>query len=101
MALLEKDTFEEYMGQLLVRFDYQDKILRTLINKQPKLLDGEALLDNQDLCQLLQVSKRTLQRYRSSKTLPYHRLYNKTYYKESEVNEFIRTHFEKHENKRL
>ena len=85
MALLEKETFEEYMRQLFTRIDYQEKLLKTLTNKQPKLLNGESLLDNQDLCQLLQVSKRTLQRYRSLKTLLYHRIYNKTYYKESEV----------------
>ena len=43
------------------------------------MLDGELLFDNQDLCQLLHVSKRTLQRYRSSGELPFHTLYQKRY----------------------
>jgi hypothetical protein len=39
--------------------------------------------------------KRTLQRYRSSGELPFHSLYHKTYYKESEVHIFIRENFNK------
>ena len=59
-----------------------------------KLLDGERLFDNQDLCLLLQVSKRSLQRYRSNGVLAYHLLWHKTYYKESDVLEFISRNME-------
>jgi predicted site-specific integrase-resolvase len=59
------------------------------------MLDGELLLDNQDLCQLLHVSKRTLQRYRSTGELPFQTVYQKTYYKESDVHTFIRENFNK------
>ena len=34
------------------------------------LPDGERLLDNYDLCRMLNISKRTLQRYRTSGELP-------------------------------
>ncbi|WP_277638419.1 helix-turn-helix domain-containing protein [Bacteroides graminisolvens] len=59
---------------------------------ETKLLNGERLFDNQDLCLLLQVSKRSLQRYRSTGLLPYQMLRHKTYYKESDVLNFITAH---------
>jgi len=62
-----------------------------------KLLEGERLLDNQDVCQKLNISKRTLQRYRSSGELPYQMLYHKTFYKESDVDAFMKSHFVKDE----
>ena len=104
MSLLEKDAFEEYMGRLenkiMARFDRYDCLLRLVTEKEPKMLEGEHLLDNQDLCQLLKVTQRTLQRYRSEKQLPYHLMNNKSYYKESDVQYFIKTHFESFENKK-
>jgi hypothetical protein len=55
-------------------------------------IDGETLLDNQDLCFMFNVSKRTLQRFRSSGFLPYIRINQKLYYLESDVLQFIREH---------
>ena len=72
-------------------------ILEKHITKKEKphhKLNGELLLDNQDLCFMLNVSKRTLQRYRSSGKLPFKRIEQKTYYLESDVHSFIRYHFE-------
>ena len=50
------------------------------------------LFDNQDLCMLLQISKRTLQRYRSVGALPYKTLGKKTYYSEEDVLTFLSNH---------
>ena len=85
-----QDWFERFM----VRFDRIEKHLDKMAMKE-KLLEGERLLDNQDVCQLLNVSKRTLQRYRSSGELPYQMIYHKTFYKESDVEAFIKTNFAK------
>ncbi|KAA6304457.1 hypothetical protein EZS27_043894, partial [termite gut metagenome] len=85
--------FERFM----VRFDRLDKHLEKMAMKE-KLLEGERLLDNQDVCQLLNVSKRTLQRYRSSGELPYQMIYHKTFYKESDVEAFIKANFAKGED---
>ena len=41
---------------------------------------------------LLQISKRTLQRYRSVGALPYKTLGNKTYYSEEDVLTFLSNH---------
>ena len=91
---IDKENFEAWMERIMYRFDKQDKKLEKM-SQQRNMLDGEILFDNQDLCQLLNVSKRTLQRYRSSGELPFHTLYQKTYYKESDVHKFIRENFNK------
>ncbi|WP_431609194.1 helix-turn-helix domain-containing protein [Chryseobacterium sp. 'Rf worker isolate 10'] len=54
------------------------------------IIDNEQLLNNQDACRILQVSKRSLQRYRSSGKLQYYMLGGRTYYKRSDVNQFMR-----------
>ena len=71
-------------------------------NRQKHLnyLNGERLYDNQEVCQLLRISKRTLQRYRNNGALKFHSIYHKTYYKESDLHEFIRNNFDENEIKR-
>ena len=92
-----RDTFEEWMGRIMERFDRQDRIISVLVNKDAagvKYLDGERLYDNQDLCEMLRTSKRSLQRFRSKYRLRYQRIGHKTYYKESDVLEFISQNME-------
>lgn len=96
---IDKEIFEAWMERIMDRFDKQDKTLKKMSQRQ-NMLDGELLLDNQDLCQLLHVSKRTLQRYRSLGEFPFHTIYHKTYYKESDVHTFIRENFNKKRNNR-
>ena len=43
--------------------------------KERRKYKGELLLDNQDLCFMLKMSKRTLQRYSSLGWLPYNGFY--------------------------
>ncbi|HQH66618.1 MAG TPA: helix-turn-helix domain-containing protein [Clostridia bacterium] len=88
---------QEWFERLLMRFDRIDRHLEKMAIKE-KLLEGEKLLDNQDVCQLLNISKRTLQRYRSSGELPYQMIYHKTFYKESDVEAFIKANFAKGES---
>lgn len=92
-----RDWMKASYKELISRLDRIEKFLDNVEMKQ-KLLDGERLLDNQDVCQKLNVSKRTLQRYRSSGELPYKMIYHKTFYKESDVNAFIKTNFNKRDN---
>jgi hypothetical protein len=54
-------------------------------------MDGDKLLDNQDLCLLLGITKRSLARYRQKKLIRFYRIDCKTYYKASEVEEFLKT----------
>lgn len=96
MSTLDLETFEGWMKRIMERFDRNEQLIASLTGKEykeVKYLDGERLLDNQDLCELLNTSKRSIQRYRSSGTLKYQLLWHKVYYKESDVQEFLKTHF--------
>ena len=68
MELLDRETFLEWMERIMKRFD--DLKQTTADIPQRPMIDGEPLLDNQEVCLMLQISKRTLQRYRASGTLP-------------------------------
>jgi len=47
-------------------------------------------LDNQDVCEILNVTKRTLQNYRDNGTLPYTHIERKIYYKPEDVENLLR-----------
>ncbi len=91
---IKEETFEDWMHRIMKKLD----VLEDKVTKKEKVrhtVDGEALLDNQDMCIMLNVSKRTLQRYRSSGQLTFKRIKRKTYYLESDVQHFILEHFRK------
>ena len=75
-----------------------DKMTQLLLSQQgmsvPKSVEDVPLhqdqwLDNQDLSQLLHVSVRSLQRYRSLGILPYKLLHKKAYYTKDDVLRFL------------
>jgi hypothetical protein len=88
---IESRDFEAWMKRIMERFDQ----LESKIDKpdeeaqKAQTIDGERLYDNQDLCLLFNVCKRTLQRYRTLGWLTYQRLDQKAYYTESDVKKFI------------
>ncbi len=53
-------------------------------------LGGDTLLDNQDMCRLLGVCKRTIARYRQKKLVSYYKIDGKVYYKVSEIQAFLK-----------
>lgn len=96
---------ERMFGRIMDRLDRQEQMLEDIRHNQQaetpvkdaaatKCMNGERLYDNQDLCMMLQVSKRSLQRYRSIGILPYLMLRQKTYYKESDVERFLSEHLD-------
>ena len=93
-TLLTRNNFEGWMQKLMERLDRQDELLLAMKaeGKQPTITESIRLFDNQDLCMLLQISKRTLQRYRSVGALPYKTLGKKTYYSEEDVLTFLSNH---------
>ena len=54
-----------------------------------KDLKSEKMLENADMCLLLGITKRTLQRYRQKGVLSYCEKNGKMYYKSEEVQEFL------------
>ena len=64
---IDTELFEGWMRKIMERFDRNEQLICSLTGKELKevhYLDGERLLDNQDVCQMLHSSKRSVQRYR-------------------------------------
>lgn len=91
---IDRMEFLAWMERIMDRFDMiGDRI--DALKKKRNSIDGEELLDNQDLMQMLRISPRSLQRYRSIGKLPYYTISGKLYYKLSDVHQFIRESFNK------
>lgn len=97
---INNEDIDEWMQKLSKKLSDIGKDLKSLINTHEIFDDEEKLLDNQDLCFLLKVSPRTLQRYRSDKKLLFFMIGHKTYYRASDVRDFVREHmnFESYED---
>jgi len=81
---IEDNKFDDSIDKILALLEE----LRRLI-KAKNRLNGEAILDNQDVCGMFNLTPRSLQRYRNSGELPYMRVARKPFYFESEVRRFI------------
>lgn len=89
---IDKMEFNAWMERVMQRFDLlAEKIIK--VEQRHSSIDGEELLDNQDVLQMLKISSRSLQRYRSDGRLPYYTISGKLYYKLSDVHQFIRESF--------
>jgi hypothetical protein len=83
---ISDNTFDDSIRQIL-------KLLNELLKlmKAKNRLNGETIYDNQDLCVMLKLSKRSLQRLRSLGILPYLQIGQKTFYLESDIMNYIQT----------
>ena len=68
---------------MATRFEQFVKRVETLCHRNNKSL--QKWLNNQDVCQILNISKRTLQTYRDNGTIPYSQIGHKMYYKSEDV----------------
>ena len=81
---IEKKTFEELvsrLGQFVKRMDS--------INRQRGGRRMSNWMDNQDVCQALKISPRTLQTLRDSGRLPHSKINNRIYYHPEDVERLI------------
>lgn len=89
MIQINIETAQKMFMQIMERFDRIEKKLERM-NKIKECFDGDTLLDNYDLCKLLGVTYRTLARYRQKKLVRYYMIDGRTYYKASEINDFLK-----------
>lgn len=90
---IDKQEFHYWMKRIMERFDILISCIKSHNESNLNAIDGDQLLDNQDVMQMLKISIRSLQRYRSSGKLPYYTISGKIYYKLSDVQSFIRDSF--------
>lgn len=51
--------------------------------------------DNQEVCQILQMNKRTLQNYRENGKIPFTRIEHKMYYRPADIEKFLAKNYVK------
>ncbi len=83
MDLLTNDD-EEIMAHQEMILLLKTRIGEILKHYRP-VMNGEIYLSGQDVCELLHISKRTLQQYRDDKILPYIQIGGKIIFKQSDI----------------
>lgn len=81
-------------------FDLLIEKLNGLVDKASNIHDGkdailEKWLDNQEVCEILCISKRTLQTLRDTGKLTFTMIDHKIYYRPKDVEAFINNHIKK------
>lgn len=61
------------------------ELTESAVQKYSPIFKEEQWLDNQEVCLMMNITKRTLQTYKSKGLLPYSRLNRKNYFKLSDV----------------
>ena len=81
--ILEQADFKSTLKKVL-------NVINALSKSSPLT---EQWLDNQDISNLLHVSKRTLQNYRDNGIIPFSQIGGKIYYKASDVEKLLLKHY--------
>ena len=81
---IERSTYEE----LLTSFNSFVSQMKAMAGRGTDKRLGE-WLDNQDVCQILNISPRTLQTLRQNRTLAYSQIEHKIYYKPEDIERII------------
>ena len=87
---IESEAFETIMSEFK---SLKEEVVRFREKNQTPL--GEKWLDNQEVCELLYISKRTLQSYRDNGLIPFSQVNAKIYYKASDISEYLNKHYNK------
>lgn len=83
---MESEAFQKLVEKL-------DAISIRLNNHKETTPLSDVWMDNQDVCELLHISKRTLQHYRDSGKLPFSQVGAKIYYKAGDIDDFLQSHY--------
>lgn len=88
IVCIDKQTFEE----LRERFcKLEEKVTR--ICRPVEDLGLKKWLDNQEVCEVLRISKKTLQVYRDKGILPYSRIKHKIFFKTEDVHKLLESNY--------
>lgn len=84
VVTIQSESFQELKGSL--------KSINQRLTEKEKI-PKEMWLDNQELMQLLKISKRTAQHYRDTGLIAFSQVGNKIYYKQSDIDEMLNKHY--------
>ncbi len=86
--IISKEAYQEVIAKLDTILKKQSEGINTL---------KETWLSNSEACHILKISSRTLQNYRDKGTLPFSQSQNKIYYKLSDIEAHLNSHYFKRE----
>ena len=86
IIMMESEAFQKLVEKL-------DAISIRLNNQKETNPLSDVWMDNQDVCELLHISKRTLQHYRDSGKIPFSQVGAKIYYKAKDIDDFLQSHY--------
>ena len=78
---IQKSAFDGMTNELKALLELTENATR----KYTSIFKEEQWLDNQEVCLMMNITKRTLQTYKDKGLLPYSKLNRKNYYKRSDV----------------
>jgi hypothetical protein len=79
---MESETFKKLMDSI-------ENLKKTVEEKLDKKTNNNEWLDNQDVCQILKVTTRTLQNYRDQGLLSFSIIGSKILYRKVDVDQFL------------
>ena len=82
IVAIERKTFQQMMQSFE---DFAGQVRNLCGNDR----NNEKWLDNEAVCKLLKISRRSLQSYRDNGTIPFSQIGHKCYYKTSDIEQFI------------
>lgn len=83
---IEARTYEA----MIKRFDSFTRKVESMCEQQQDI-GLKTWLDNQDVCQMLGITKRTLQTYRERGLIPFSRIRHKVFYKPEDVEKLLQS----------
>ncbi len=83
---IEARTYEA----MIKRFDSFTRKVESMCEQQ-RDIGLKPWLDNQDVCQMLGITKRTLQTYRESGLIPFSRIRHKVFYRPEDVEKLLQS----------
>jgi len=86
-SLIERS--DERVADLFRRLGKVDKLLGELETPARRTLNGMRFLTDGELSEMLRVSRRTLQEYRSEGVIPYYLICGKVLYAENEIMQYL------------
>ena len=81
MELITKEDCED----IIVSLELLSTLFKSHVSNYKPDLNGERFYSGNEVCKLLNITKRTLQEYRDSRQVSYISLFGKTLYKESDI----------------
>lgn len=79
------DNKSPKIASFFTALDELSVTIQQAMKKRTAHLNGEKYLTNQEVCQLLRISSRTLQNWRDTGKIPFIRLKGKIIYRESDI----------------